>query len=172
MKIIKRYIYIIVPLLFLSSCLEKKAKTNDEPYIEKNLGTQNTKEVKFKHWMRDTIKLLKTEHNNFLTTYISNDSLSLDIHRNYKLYINPIKKDTIENNDVVGVLNMLEHDRLLPRENFELNFEILHFYDLFTNDYIYEHNYEIKNLELIYSNKKYHYKYIKGNLIDVKTTDL
>lgn len=172
MKIIKRYIYVFIPLFFIVSCWDKETKINSEPNFVKNKEQLNIKDIKFKKWLADTIKVLKTENNKSLTTNISNDSLSLVIDKKYRLYINPIKRDTIKNDDVVGVLAMLDYDRILPKDSFNLNFEIFHFYDVSPNEKKYEYEYEIKNLELIYNNKKYIYKYIKGNLIDTKIIDL
>ena len=161
--ILKKTVFIcfVFPILF--GCQNNKDA--------KDITSKNLNELIFKKWLKDTIDILKKEnHSKYKKEIrISLDSLSMDIEKRFDEKIDPKNILKIKNKELSYVLDLLDRNHDLPKDQFRLKFVISSYYSVsMVNQLKYEYDSEIKSLQIIKGNQIEKYKFLKGNLIEKK----
>jgi hypothetical protein len=172
---IKACFYFIFLSMFLINCKQSEIKVNKKKANFKESIVDNDT-LKFKKWLRDTIIIFNKDKAEKDSKYsemkVYDDSTSVEFCKKYNLEIKLSENGKIRNKDVDFILTLLKYYKNFPEKDFVLDFEILDYYDVSKINEIYEHNYEITYLNVMYDKKKYSYNFMKGNLIDKKIEDL
>ena len=137
----------------------------------KNITSKNLNELIFKKWLKDTICILKKENHSRYNKEIriSSDSLSMDIEKRFDEKIDPKNVLKIKNKELGYVMDLLDRNHDLPKDQFRLKFVISSYYSVsMVNQLKYEYDSEIKSLHVIKGNQIEKYKFLKGNLIEKK----
>ncbi|MEA5261009.1 hypothetical protein VB264_24640 [Arcicella aquatica] len=158
-------------LLFMSasflnlstSCQEIKKFHNKE-----NSAIINQKEIEFKHWLKDTLKIINVRSpiGYQREIKIEDDSLYLQLITNYNLKLDKTYNEN--NKEIIYVLDLLERNNVMPQKKFHLKLTVeYYFYISSIKRLKRDFDTEIKHFEIRYEGRKIQYKFIKGNLIDM-----
>ncbi|SHM36535.1 hypothetical protein [Flavobacterium saccharophilum] len=93
----------------------------------------------------------------------------MDIEKRFDEKIDPKNVLKIKNKELGYVMDLLDRNHDLPKDQFRLKFVISSYYSVsMVNQLKYEYDSEIKSLHVIKGNHIEKYKFLKGNLIEKK----
>lgn len=168
MKFISFQNYLIFPtLLLLLSCKQTKFPDLKEKEVKKDINLLNEKDLEFKNWMKDTLKLLgKESYNEYQREIkVDKDSLSLQLIKKYDIEIN--KNSKSNSKEIIYALDLLESNKEMPTKTFHMEFIVDYYFYVSSVEQL-KRNFdtEISKFVVSFDKRQIEYKFMKGNLID------
>jgi hypothetical protein len=153
-------ILLSILLSFTFACHNKADVIRKKKHVE-NFSNDSTL---FKLWLNDTLNHLKSIKSTNSNYIFSKDSTYLEIRNKYS-YNMPA--DSVKNNkDLQIAYYLLKQNNSLPNNQFKIELDITHYYDIAKNDKKYEYHFEINKLTISTPKKVEYYSFLKGNLIN------
>lgn len=137
--------------------------------VKKVTIQQNSNEIIFKNWLKDTLRILYTENNLDYGREIrvSRDSLSIDIIKTFNEKIKLKNINNIKGKELIYALDLLKSSNNMPTKSFILKLVIVSDYSVpMVQQLKYEYDSEIKTFDIIKENEIEKYRFVKGNFIE------
>lgn len=155
----KSTIIILVSILLFITCNKKDFSKHDIKAKNLNYALQ------FKYWLKDTVNYIRSQNKN-VKIIIPSDSTYLELHKKYNLKMNP--NNFLKNQDLEIAVTLLKINDSIPKNEFNLSFDINYFFDIGSNNKIYVYEYELENFIVTTSYQRTYYTFVRGNLIEKK----
>jgi len=151
----------LIIMIMLITCFTRCTIKQPQEVKHRQSYTKAKKDtLTFKRWLSDTLQNLKAKNSKGYSIVIAKDSSYFDLTKKYDTLIDPkIKYD----DEIGSALNLLDYHDTIPKEKFNLLFEITYYYEL---GYSTQYSYEINKFIVKNSLNEVQYSFMKGNLID------